>query len=147
MPLSPAPQGEAVSAALPAARNTFTSVNGSRRPVEPGIRGARNGSMVTTPAHSVMPRILRTGFPVPRSKASASSPGSGDPPVSITRSEEMSASTATALSALITVGTPPIAVTRCSATCFQIDATKLRLRIPSRVGMTRVPPADNTESP
>ena len=75
--------------------------------------------METRPAHSVMPRMLRTAMPVACSKRTASSVGKGDPPVYATRMREMSASTGRLHSPARMVGTQASAVTPSRSQNFQ----------------------------
>lgn len=73
--------------------------------------------MLTTPAHSVLPRRLRTGIEKRRSKAAASSVGKGEPPVSRARTLLRSASPGSVLSSVaIPVGTAASRLTRCRST-------------------------------
>jgi hypothetical protein len=67
--------------------------------------------MLMTPAHSVIPRMLRTGMPKRPSNEVASSGGNGEPPVSTARTLRISASPrSTFISADMTVGTAAISV-------------------------------------
>ncbi|MDT4870122.1 hypothetical protein FQZ97_1051850 [compost metagenome] len=68
--------------------------------------------MLTSPAHSVMPRMLRTEMPVAASKRWASSAGSGEPPVKAARTLEMFAFSGTPSRLASTVGTQASSVTR-----------------------------------
>ena len=76
--------------------------------------------MEITPPHSVIPRMLRTGRPVRCSNVSASSVGSGEPPVSRQRTERSCAcSNGTPRMLAMTVGTAASSVVRLCSTMRQ----------------------------
>ena len=123
-------------------------VNGSLKPQEPGTRSASTGSTLTTPAHSVIPRMLRTGMPSRCSKATASSGGSGDPPVSNARTAlRLKPSGSTPSKVDITVGTAASKVTWWRSTTSQYRDTSRALRMPSKVGNTISAPESKVERP